>query len=89
MTHQAAPAFPARLASEDLAAHIKHLNGARGKGSYFICVRPDREFDEIIITLASDYAVHYSYYIDCGHTPAERLAAIDNLYATAARMLAL
>lgn len=45
MTPQAAPAFPARLASKNLAAHIKHLNGAKGKGGYFICVRLDREWN--------------------------------------------
>lgn len=87
MTHQAAPAFPARLASMNLAAHIKHLNGATGKGGYFICVRLDREFNEIVITLANDHAVLDSYYIDRGHTPADKLAALDDLYATAARML--
>lgn len=81
--------LPARLASKNIAAHIKNLNGAKGHGDAFVSVRLDREFDEITITLFEGNAVRGSYYIDRGHTPAERLAAIDDLYATAARMLAL
>ena len=86
----ASPAsLPARLESSSVSAHIKNLNGAEGRGAYFIRVKHDREYNEITLTLTDGHAARDTYYIDLGHTKADKLAALDDLYSTAARMLAL
>ena len=86
----ASPAsLPARLESSSVAAHIKHLNGTKGRGAYFIRVKHDREYNELALTLTDGHAARDTYYIDLGHTKADKLTALDDLYATAARMLAL
>ena len=79
--------LPARLESSSVAAHIKHLNGTKGHGAYFIRVKQDREWNELIITLTDGHAARDTYYIDLGHTKADKLAALDDLYGTAAAML--
>ena len=86
----ASPAsLPARLESSSVAAHVKNLNGTKGRGAYSIRVKHDMEYNELALTLADGHAARDTYYIDLGHTKADKLAALDDLYATAARMLAL
>ena len=86
----ASPAsLPARLESSSVAAHVKNLNGTKGRGAYSIRVKHDREYNELALTLVDGHAARDTYYIDLGHTKADKLAALDDLYATAARMLAL
>ena len=81
--------FPARLASSSISAHVKNLNGTKGRGAYFIRVKQDREWNELALTLTDGHAARDTYYIDLGHTKADKLAAIADLYGTAAHMLAL
>ena len=84
----ASPAsLPARLESSSVAAHVKNLNGTKGRGAYFIRVKQDREWNELIITLTDGHAARSTYHIDLGHTKADKLAALDDLYGTAAAML--
>lgn len=62
-----------------LTAQVKALNGTRGRGSYFVRVKHDREWNEIVLKLTDGTCTRSEYRIDIGHTKESKADALGEL----------
>jgi hypothetical protein len=73
----------------NVAREVKALNGTRGKGSYFVRVKLDREWNEIRIKLTDGTTTRTETFIDLGHTTESKIDALKELRSSVANFLAL
>jgi len=81
--------IPEQTKSLNVAAHVKALNGTRGRGSYHVRIKHDREWNEIVIRLTDGTCTRGTAHIDLGHTKEDKAGAIDELYATVKHLLSI
>ena len=63
------------------------LNGTKGRGDYFVRVKFDSEWNEIIVKLTDGTCTRASQHIDCGHTKESKSGAVEEAYATVKHFL--
>lgn len=73
----------------NVANHIKALNGTRGRGSYHVRVKLDREWNEIIVRLTDGTCTRTTQRIDIGHTTEDKISALTELYGTVKHFIEL
>lgn len=65
----------------NLRNHIRALNGTRGRGSYFVRVKLNLEWNEIQIKLTDGQCTRAEYGIDIGHTQESKREALEEAYS--------
>jgi hypothetical protein len=72
---------PAKIVG-GLTAHIKALNGTRGRGAYYVRIRHVRDWNEVQVRLTDGQTTRATQHIDLGHTKESRDDAIREIYGT-------
>lgn len=92
-TTQATPTAPAAPLDfgkrPNVANHVKALNGTRGRGSYHVRVKHNREWNEIVIRLTDGTCTRSTSHIDLGHTTEDKIGALREMYDTVKHLIEL
>ena len=73
----------------NVSNEVKALNGTRGRGSYYVRVKHDREWNEIRVILTDGTCKRAEAFVDLGHTAESKADALSEVRGTVVRVIEL